>query len=120
MQRAIAFTSLLSRRMYSSGRVSGKVKFFNSGRGYGFIERQDGQPDVFVHQSEIKKDGFRSLRLGEEVEFDLKKKDGSDLFIASNVTGPQGAPVIGLSKVEYHRIRLAGDRKKKTDDVQNM
>jgi len=48
----------------------GKVKWFNNAKGYGFIAREDG-PDVFVHYSAIKGDGYRSLDEGEEVEFEI-------------------------------------------------
>lgn len=48
----------------------GTVKWFNDSKGYGFIERQDGD-DVFVHHSAIKADGYRTLREGQQVEFEL-------------------------------------------------
>ena len=48
----------------------GKVKWFNDQKGYGFIETE-GSPDVFVHFSAIKGDGHRSLKEGDEVEFDI-------------------------------------------------
>jgi len=48
----------------------GTVKWFNDAKGYGFISSDDGQ-DVFVHQSEIKAEGFRTLKEGQKVEFDL-------------------------------------------------
>jgi CspA family cold shock protein len=51
--------------------VTGKVKWFNDSKGYGFIE-VEGQDDVFVHYSGILGDGFRSLAEGDEVEFDIK------------------------------------------------
>jgi len=50
--------------------VSGKVKWFNEKKGYGFIEREGGG-DVFVHFSAIKGDGFRTLAEGQVVEFDI-------------------------------------------------
>ncbi len=52
----------------------GKVKWFNDTKGFGFIESNDGQ-DVFVHQSEIMSDGFRSLKEGASVEFELAQGD---------------------------------------------
>ncbi len=48
----------------------GKVKWFNQEKGYGFIEREDGD-DVFVHFSAIQEEGFKSLAEGQEVEFDV-------------------------------------------------
>jgi len=46
----------------------GTVKWFNAGKGYGFIEREDGE-DLFVHYNSILSDGFRSLDEGQRVEF---------------------------------------------------
>ena len=47
---------------------TGKVKWFNAAKGYGFIEREDGE-DLFVHFSEIESDGYRSLDDGQAVSF---------------------------------------------------
>ncbi len=58
-----------------SDRVKGKVKWFNASKGYGFLERPDGEADVFVHFSAIQGDGFRSLEEGEEVEFTISTTD---------------------------------------------
>jgi cold shock protein len=51
--------------------VKGKVKWFNDRKGYGFIEKDDGQGDVFVHHTAINTDGFRTLAEGQEVEFEV-------------------------------------------------
>ncbi|MCX5654739.1 MAG: cold-shock protein [Planctomycetota bacterium] len=48
----------------------GKVKWFNEQKGFGFIE-QEGGPDVFVHYSSIKAEGFKTLAEGQAVEFDV-------------------------------------------------
>ena len=61
----------------------GTVKWFNDAKGYGFIRRPDGD-DVFVHFSAIVNDGFRTLREGDEVEFELTQTDGK--LQATNVT----------------------------------
>lgn len=53
-------------------RIIGTVKWFNNTKGYGFIARENGQPDVFVHYSAIVSDGFRTLAEGDQVEFALK------------------------------------------------
>lgn len=65
---------------------TGRVKWFNDAKGYGFIERESG-PDVFVHYSEISGDGFRTLEEGQRVQFDVKE-------------GPKGLHAITVSKVE--------------------
>jgi CspA family cold shock protein len=55
-----------------SERVTGTVKWFNGSKGYGFIEREEG-PDVFVHFSAIRGDGFRNLEEGQSVEFNVEQ-----------------------------------------------
>ena len=55
-------------------RETGTVKWFNSAKGYGFIERE-GAPDVFVHFSAIRSEGYRSLREGQAVEFEVVEGD---------------------------------------------
>lgn len=51
-------------------RIKGRVKWFNTKKGYGFISREDGSGDVFVHWTGIKGEGFKTLNEGEEVEFE--------------------------------------------------
>ncbi len=55
-----------------SERIIGTVKWFNGSKGYGFIERQDGE-DVFVHYSAIQSEGYRNLVEGQRVEFSIEK-----------------------------------------------
>ena len=52
------------------GQHKGVIKWFNNAKGYGFVGRDDG-PDLFVHYSAIQHDGYKSLREGDEIEFDI-------------------------------------------------
>jgi len=62
--------------------ATGKVKWFNNSKGYGFIEHEGGT-DVFVHYSAIQGDGYRSLNEGQDVEFEITQ--GSKGLQAANV-----------------------------------
>jgi CspA family cold shock protein len=66
-------------------RTQGTVKWFNGGKGYGFIEREGGD-DVFVHFSAIRGEGFRNLDEGDRVEFNVE----------SSPKGPQATDVVRL------------------------
>lgn len=55
-----------------SERINGTVKWFNSSKGYGFLTQNDGA-DVFVHFTEIRSDGFRTLEEGQRVEFSVEQ-----------------------------------------------
>lgn len=65
----------------------GRVKWFSDAKGYGFIQQEDGSPDIFVHFSEIDGNGFRSLQEGMVVEFDLQQ-------------GPKGMKAVAVRKTE--------------------
>lgn len=54
--------------------MQGKVKWFNSEKGFGFIDQGEGK-DIFVHYSQIKQEGFKTLNEGEEVEFEVFVSD---------------------------------------------
>ena len=54
--------------------MKAKVKWFNNEKGYGFIELE-GQEDIFIHYTNIEKDGYKTLKEGQMVEFDLIKTD---------------------------------------------
>jgi CspA family cold shock protein len=66
-----------------SERQTGTVKWFNGGKGYGFITRENG-PDVFVHYSAIRGEGVRNLNEGDKVEFNVE----------ANPKGPQATDVV--------------------------
>jgi CspA family cold shock protein len=55
--------------------VRGKVKWFNNQKGYGFITREDGSGDVFVHYSAVQGNGFKTLVEGDTVEFEVIDSD---------------------------------------------
>ncbi|WP_430462549.1 cold shock domain-containing protein CspD [Thalassolituus sp. LLYu03] len=78
---------------------TGKVKWFNNAKGYGFILADDSNEDLFAHYSMIQMDGYRTLKAGQAVEFETKPSDkGTHAIniraIGSNEqseTSPQGA-----------------------------
>jgi CspA family cold shock protein len=63
----------------------GKVKWFNDAKGFGFLSREGG-PDVFVHHSEIRAEGFKSLSEGQQVRFEI-------------VDSPKGPRAANVSKI---------------------
>jgi CspA family cold shock protein len=70
-----------------SEKSTGTVKWFNGGKGFGFITREEGE-DVFVHFSAIQGDGFRNLEEGQSVEFDV-------------VQGPKGLQAANVAVVGW-------------------
>ncbi|CAK9858227.1 unnamed protein product [Sphagnum jensenii] len=88
----------------AAGKKTGKVKWFNSSKGFGFITPDDGGEDLFVHQTSIHAEGFRSLREGESVEFSVESSDDGRTK-ALEVTGPGGTFVQGAS---YRRDGYGG------------
>ncbi|KAI5076572.1 hypothetical protein GOP47_0008637 [Adiantum capillus-veneris] len=80
--------------MADSSKKTGKVKWFNFTKGFGFITPDDGSEELFVHQTSIHSEGLRSLQPGEDVEFFVEKCDDGRTK-AVDVTGPNGNPVQG-------------------------
>ncbi|MEZ4459960.1 MAG: cold-shock protein [bacterium] len=67
--------------------IKGFVKWFNNAKGFGFITHDEAHDDIFVHYSQIQGDGFKTLRQGEEVLFELRT--GAKGLHAENVTRDQ-------------------------------
>lgn len=66
--------------------VTGLVKWFNDAKGYGFIQQEGSEKDVFVHYTAIQGDGFKTLTEGQKVQFDL-------------IDGPKGPQASNVNKV---------------------
>mmetsp|Transcript_4499 Transcript_4499/g.6042 ORF Transcript_4499/g.6042 Transcript_4499/m.6042 type:complete len:122 (-) Transcript_4499:224-589(-) len=95
--RSFAFVPSIGGRAFGTSALSatsGSVKWFNTVKGFGFIVPDDGSPDVFVHQTDISVEGFRSLADGEAVEFEIVEGDDGRRK-AVGVTGPGGSDVQG-------------------------
>jgi len=69
----------------------GTVKWFNNAKGYGFISPEDGDSDVFAHFSAIDMDGYKTLKQGQKVEFDL-------------INGPRG---LQATKISFGDLEIA-------------
>ena len=66
-------------------RMNGKVKWFNGAKGYGFIEREDKEKDVFIHVSALRDAGMKGLEDGQALTFDIEE-------------GPKGPNAVNLQK----------------------
>ncbi len=75
-------------RQLTGEKATGTVKFFNSMKGFGFITRDDGQPDAFVHISAVERSGMSSLNEGDRLEFDIEV-DRRGKYSAVNLTPRQ-------------------------------
>ena len=67
--------------------LKGKVKWFNGKKGYGFIEREDKEKDVFVHASAVREAGLRFLNEGDSLEFEVE-------------SGEKGPSAVNLKKID--------------------
>ena len=72
-------------RELTGEKATGTVKFFNAMKGFGFVSRDDGQPDVFVHISAVERAGLNGLNEGDKIEFDIEV-DGRGKTAAVNLT----------------------------------
>ncbi len=75
--------------------ANGKVKWFNNAKGYGFVLADSGGDDLFAHYSSIQMDGYRTLRAGQAVTFDIKE-------------GPKGLHAVNIRVVEDEDYRSDG------------
>merc|ERR1711965_407545 len=88
---------------------TGKVKWFDPKKGFGFVTPNQGGEDVFVHQSQIKSGGFRTLSEDMEIEFDIERDQNGKLS-AKNVTGPGGAAIAPRMNSQGRGGFRGGDR----------
>ena len=80
-------------------RLNGKVKWFNGAKGYGFIEREGEEKDIFVHSSNVKKAGLKSLKEGEQLTFEIENSDkGPSAINLQKVIDLQMLPALRLVK----------------------
>ena len=81
--------------------ATGKVKWFNNAKGYGFVIAEAGGEDLFVHYSSIQMDGYKTLKAGQDVEFDIEH-------------GPKGSARSQYQVVRVSRIRSRLRRRSKS------
>jgi cold shock protein len=72
-------------RELTGEKATGTVKFFNAMKGFGFVQRDDGQPDVFVHISAVERAGLHDLNEGDKIEFDIEV-DARGKYAAVNLS----------------------------------
>lgn len=78
----------------------GKVKWFSNVKGYGFLEKEGGDKDIFAHYSAIQSDGYKTLDQGEEVTFDIVDGD----------RGPQATNIVRTKKPPKKQEEKAGEQ----------
>ena len=90
-----------------STKLTGTCKWFNTKKGFGFIKPDGEGEDLFVHQSVIKSQGFRSLGEGEVVEYNVETENGKSKAI--DVTGPNGADCVGEQRNQHQGGNFGGN-----------
>ena len=86
----------------SGVKISGKVKWFNNAKGYGFIVEDGKCEDLFAHYSAIKMNGYKTLKAGQHVEFEIIQ--GPKGLHAVEICAAAGAP--GKTHTETHEAKL--------------
>lgn len=82
--------------------AKGKVKWFNNAKGYGFVLPEDGGEDLFIHYSAIQMDGYKTLKAGQDIQFEI-------------VEGPKGLHAVNIQDVEGGEI--ASDQADGSEDA---
>lgn len=88
MGNGISARSARAAQREGDGMATGTVKWFNAAKGYGFITPSDGGDDVFAHYSAIEMDGYKTLKEGQQVEYEVQE----------GPKGPQASRIRALSK----------------------
>jgi len=81
--------------------ATGKVKWFNNAKGYGFVIAEAGGEDLFVHYSSIQMDGYKTLKAGQDVEFDIEQ--GPKGLHAVNIRSFDAEPAKAPSPIHERR-----------------
>jgi len=85
--------------------ASGKVKWFNNAKGYGFVVEDDKSDDLFAHYSAIQMDGYKTLKAGQEVSFEIIQ--GPKGLHAVNISAPAGTGKTKESLAQKPKEQLA-------------
>jgi len=94
--------------------ATGKVKWFNNAKGYGFIVAHTGGEDLFVHYSSIQMDGYKTLKAGQSVEFDIQQ--GPKGLHAVNIRSDSAAD--GQADVEDARTELPSGQRAQRSEIE--
>jgi CspA family cold shock protein len=88
----------------------GKVKWFNNAKGYGFVLTEDGLEDLFAHYSAIQMDGYKTLKAGQDVQFDIEEgPKGLHAVNIQDVDGGQLEPTVELDEIQSADIGVSVD-----------